>query len=104
MISALGLLPPVLGVLLLATPAAHSQQPTQPQPAVVPHVTDTTTPKLVLFITIDAMRSDYLARFEGQLIGGLGRLYRGGAFFTNGFQDHAITETAPGHSVTMSGR
>src|SRR5438874_5980842 len=66
--------------------------------------TDASTPKLVLFITVDAMRPDYLSRFESQLTGGLGRLYRGGAVFTNGFQDHAITETAPGHSVTMSGR
>ena len=102
------LLLPALSVLLLRIPgAAYSQQPTQPptqpQPA-APHVTDTTTPKLVLFITIDAMRPDYLSRFEGQLIGGLGKLYRGGAFFTNAYQDHAITETAPGHSVTMSGR
>ena len=61
-------------------------------------------PKLVVFITIDAMRADYLPRFAQQLTGGLGRLYRGGAVFTNGFQDHAITETAPGHSATMSGR
>ena len=65
---------------------------------------DTAAPKLVLFITVDAMRPDYLTRFESQLTGGLGRLYRGGAFFTNGFQDHAITETAPGHSATLSGR
>ncbi len=63
-----------------------------------------TRPKLVLFITIDAMRPDYLARFENQLSGGLARLYKGGAVFTNAFQDHAITETAPGHSATMSGR
>jgi predicted AlkP superfamily pyrophosphatase or phosphodiesterase len=63
-----------------------------------------TQPKLVLFITVDAMRPDYLTRFEPQLTGGLGRLYRGGAVFTNAFQDHAITETAPGHSATMSGR
>lgn len=61
-------------------------------------------PKLVLFITIDGMRPEYLPRFESQLTGGLARLYRGGAVFTNGFQDHAITETAPGHSATMSGR
>ncbi len=61
-------------------------------------------PKLVLFITVDAMRPDYLSRFEPQLTGGLGRLYRGGAVFTNAFQDHAITETAPGHSATLSGR
>lgn len=64
----------------------------------------TETPKLVVFITVDAMRPDYLSRFDKQLTGGLGRLYRGGAVFTNGFQDHAITETAPGHSVIMSGR
>ena len=57
-----------------------------------------------MFITIDAMRPDYLPRFGTQLGGGLGRLYRGGAVFTNAFHDHAITETAPGHSVTMSGR
>jgi len=50
------------------------------------------------------MRPDYLTRFLPQLTGGLGRLYRGGAVFTNAFQDHAITETAPGHSETMSGR
>jgi predicted AlkP superfamily pyrophosphatase or phosphodiesterase len=61
-------------------------------------------PKLVVFITIDAMRPDYLPRFEKQLSGGLARLYRGGAVFTNAFHDHAITETAPGHSATMSGR
>ena len=61
-------------------------------------------PDLVVFITVDQMRPDYLTRFLPQLTGGLGRLYRGGAVFTNAFQDHAITETAPGHSETMSGR
>lgn len=65
---------------------------------------DASSPKLVLFITVDGMRPDYLTRFGPQLTGGFGRLYRGGAFFTNAYQDHAITETAPGHSVTMSGR
>ena len=65
---------------------------------------DSSRPKLVLFITVDAMRPDYLSRFGSQLTGGLSRLYRGGAVFTNAFQDHAITETAPGHSATMSGR
>ncbi len=92
----------VVLAMILGSPAASlAQQPTA-APAI--RAADTTTPKLVLFITIDAMRSDYLQRFESQLSGGLGRLYRGGAFFSNGFQDHAITETAPGHSVTMSGR
>ena len=83
------------------SPAALAQQRTQPAPF---RPADTTTPKLVVFFTIDAMRPDYLPRFASQLIGGLGRLYRGGAVFINAFQDHAITETAPGHSATMSGR
>jgi predicted AlkP superfamily pyrophosphatase or phosphodiesterase len=85
------ILPPIMLALLIAAPV-RSQTP------------DASTPKLVLFITIDAMRPDYFSRFEPQLTGGLGRLYRGGAVFTNAFQDHAITETAPGHSETMSGR
>ncbi|HEX7979806.1 MAG TPA: alkaline phosphatase family protein [Gemmatimonadaceae bacterium] len=61
-------------------------------------------PQLVVFITVDQMRPDYFDRWARQLTGGLARLSRQGAFFTNAFQDHAITETAPGHSVTMSGR
>ncbi|HEX6628226.1 MAG TPA: alkaline phosphatase family protein [Gemmatimonadaceae bacterium] len=87
-----------VGILFGSPAVGFSQQPTPPVPV------DTTTPKLVLFITVDAMRPDYLTRFESQLTGGLGRLYRAGAVFTNAYQDHAITETAPGHSVTMSGR
>jgi predicted AlkP superfamily pyrophosphatase or phosphodiesterase len=34
----------------------------------------------------------------------LARLLRGGAVFLNGYQDHANTETAPGHASTLSGR
>lgn len=55
-------------------------------------------------MAVDQMRADYLERFLPQLQGGLGRLYRNGAVFTNAYQDHAITETAPGHSVMLSGR
>lgn len=61
-------------------------------------------PKLVVFLTVDQMRPDYLDRWARQLTGGLGRLSRHGAFFPNAYQDHAITETAPGHASTLSGR
>src|SRR5438105_10321793 len=61
-------------------------------------------PTLVVFFTIDQMRPDYLSRFDKQLSGGLARLYHNGAVFENAYQDHAITETAPGHSATLSGR
>jgi arylsulfatase A-like enzyme len=63
-----------------------------------------TTPKFLVFITVDGLRPDYLVRFDKRLNGGLARLYRDGAVFTNGYQDHAITETAPGHAATLSGR
>ncbi len=61
-------------------------------------------PTLVVLITVDQLRPDYLDRFASQLTGGLARLAHGGAVFTNAFQDHAVTETAPGHATTLSGR
>ena len=61
-------------------------------------------PRLVLAIAVDQMRPDYLDRWRNQLSGGLALLLREGVFFPNGEQDHAITETAPGHSTMMSGR
>lgn len=61
-------------------------------------------PRLVVFLTVDQLRPDYMDRWATQLTSGLGRLSKQGAFFTNAFQDHAVTETAPGHSVVMSGR
>src|SRR5215217_5827290 len=85
-------------VLLALFPAAGCAQNAQVQQS------GSSAPSLVVFITVDQMRPDYFSRFEPQLTGGLARLYKGGAFFTNAFHDHAITETAPGHSVTMSGR
>ncbi|MEO8334260.1 MAG: alkaline phosphatase family protein [bacterium] len=63
-----------------------------------------TRPKLIVFLTVDQMRSDYVDRWSSQYTGGLKRLGRDGAFFMNAYHDHANTETAPGHSVTMAGR
>jgi predicted AlkP superfamily pyrophosphatase or phosphodiesterase len=61
-------------------------------------------PTLLVFITVDQLRPDYFTRWPGQLTGGLARLWNGGAVFTDAHQDHAVTETAPGHASTMSGR
>jgi predicted AlkP superfamily pyrophosphatase or phosphodiesterase len=61
-------------------------------------------PTLVVLLTVDQLRPDYLTLYEQQLGGGLGRLLRGGAVFLDAYQDHAITETAPGHASTLSGR
>jgi predicted AlkP superfamily pyrophosphatase or phosphodiesterase len=61
-------------------------------------------PKLVVVITVDQLRPDYLDRYRTQLIGGLALLVKHGAVFTDAYQDHAVTETAPGHSTILSGR
>jgi predicted AlkP superfamily pyrophosphatase or phosphodiesterase len=85
----------LLGALFCAAP--RPAPPPAPSAAAL-------KPTLAVFITVDQMREDYLDRWHDQLRGGLKRLRDGGAFFTNGHQDHAITETAPGHASTMSGR
>jgi predicted AlkP superfamily pyrophosphatase or phosphodiesterase len=61
-------------------------------------------PKLVVVVTVDQLRPDYFNRWKAQLNGGLAQLYNEGAVFTDGYQDHAATETAPGHATVLSGR
>ncbi len=84
----------VLGCMRAATAtstaSAEVQQSAQP-------------PKLVVFITVDQLRGDMLDRYSKDLRYGYARLMKG-AWFVNGYQDHANTETAPGHASTMSGR
>ena len=84
----------VLAALCGALPLAAQGGPAAPRE----------TPKLLVFLTVDQLRADYFQKYGSQLTGGLARLYRGGAVFTNAYQDHANTETAPGHASTMSGR
>ena len=79
-------------VLLLASPASAQR------------AAATRRPTLVVFFTVDQMIPDYFARYGREFTGGLRRLQRGGVLYTNGYQDHATTETAPGHAATMSGR
>ncbi len=86
-----------LAVLLVGAACTCAPPATQPAPQAV-------RPSLVLFVTVDQLHPDYLRRYRSELHGGLARLLDGGAVFTNAFQDHAITETAPGHASTMSGR
>ena len=59
---------------------------------------------LVVFVAIDQMRGDYLARYAAQLTGGFAHLIRQGIVFANGREYHATTETAPGHATMLSGR
>jgi predicted AlkP superfamily pyrophosphatase or phosphodiesterase len=112
LLSAAALLPAALlpAALLAAARPAAAQRPsagaTRPAgSAARAAATPPPRPTLLVFLTVDQMRADYLTtRFGDQLTGGLRRLRDGGALFTNAHQDHAITETAPGHASAMSGR
>ncbi|HEY0082123.1 MAG TPA: alkaline phosphatase family protein, partial [Pyrinomonadaceae bacterium] len=62
-------------------------------------------PRLLLVIVVDQFRADYFERF-GDLFaanGGLRRLARDGAQWTNANFDHMPTYTAPGHATIMTG-
>jgi hypothetical protein len=61
-------------------------------------------PTLVVVLTVDQMRADYLDRDSARFTGGFARLVRGGALFADAQHDHANTETAPGHAAILSGR
>jgi len=61
-------------------------------------------PRLILFVSVDQMRYDYLTRFAPLYKEGFKKLLDRGAIFTNARYRHANNETGPGHSVMLSGR
>ncbi len=97
-----------LSLLLVGASSACAQT----RPAVPPGASATNAapapqgprPRLVVLITVDQLRPDYLERWRSQLTGGFRMLVEEGHVFTQAVQDHAITETAPGHASTLSGR
>ncbi len=70
----------------------------------LPAATGDTTPRLVVLIVVDQLRPDQLLRYQGEWTGGFKRILAEGAVFPHGEQDHAVTQTAPGHSTLLSGR
>jgi predicted AlkP superfamily pyrophosphatase or phosphodiesterase len=82
----------LLAVLLLTLPCAPTVS-AQNQPL----------PRLVLVLSIDQFRFDYLTRFAPLYQGGLRLLLDRGAVFSRANYRHAMTETGPGHSVILSG-
>src|SRR5262249_22320095 len=75
-----------------------------PQQSIAQRGVDSTQVSLVVLIAVDQLRADYLDRFRPQLTRGFARLRGSAVFFPNAIQDHALTETAPGHASMLSGR
>lgn len=72
--------------------------------AAAPLAAQRQAPPLVVVITADQLIPAYLERYRAQFTGGLARLLDEGAWFTQVYHDHGITETAPGHAAVLSGR
>jgi hypothetical protein len=61
------------------------------------------SPRLVVLLVIDQMRSDYLDRFRGSWTGGFRRLLNEGAVFSNGAYPYLHTWTCAGHATISTG-
>ena len=61
-------------------------------------------PRLVVVISIDQFRADYLQRFARYFgPGGFNLLLQRGANFTEAHYRHSVTQTCPGHAVILTG-
>ena len=72
----------------------------------------TSAPRLIVVISVDQLRGDYLTRFfpyllpprDGEGVGGFRFLLSEGAQYSNAHANHYPTYTGPGHSVLLTGR
>lgn len=60
-------------------------------------------PTLILFISIDQMRPDYLERYKDQYVGGFKKLIQEGVVYTNADLNYSGSWTAPGHAALSTG-
>lgn len=60
-------------------------------------------PKLIVYISVDQMRADYLERYIQYYTGGLKRLHDQGIDFVNADLNYATSETGPGHATLGTG-
>ncbi|WP_309628284.1 alkaline phosphatase family protein [Brevundimonas sp.] len=82
----------------LIAPAAMAQTasgaPPQPTPA---------PPSLVVTIVVDQFSADLFNQYRDRFTGGLHTLASQGLVYANGYQQHAMTETCPGHATVLTG-
>jgi len=60
-------------------------------------------PKLVIYISVDQMKAEYLDWYKAEFTGGFKRFLRDGAVFTNADLNYAPSETGPGHAALGTG-
>ena len=87
----------LVSVLLLAavSPSAQAPRPAAPAAAI--------KPKLVVLLSVDQMRGDYIDRFRHQWTKGLHRLVTEGAWFRQADYPYYTTVTCAGHASIGTG-
>ena len=82
----------------LIAPAAMAQTPSSAAPGPPPE-----RPSLVVTIVVDQLSSNLFNQYRDRFTGGLHTLASTGLVYANGFQQHAMTETCPGHATILTG-
>jgi predicted AlkP superfamily pyrophosphatase or phosphodiesterase len=60
-------------------------------------------PKLVIYISADQMKAEYLEWYKAEFTGGFKRFLKSGTVFTNADLNYAPSETGPGHAALGTG-
>jgi predicted AlkP superfamily pyrophosphatase or phosphodiesterase len=60
-------------------------------------------PRLVVYISIDQMKAEYLSWYKSEFTGAFKRFLTEGADFTNADLNYALSETGPGHAALGTG-
>lgn len=94
----------VAAFALSTTSTAQSTRPAPPRPQLAKSPSKPKSPKLIVVISVDQMRADYLERFAAYETGGLHFFATQGADFLNANYQHLPTETCVGHTTLLSGR
>jgi predicted AlkP superfamily pyrophosphatase or phosphodiesterase len=64
---------------------------------------DAERPRLIVFISVDQFRRDYVARYGAKWTAGLARLVNDGAFYEHAAYPYFHTITCPGHATMATG-
>ncbi len=74
-----------------------------PTPVSAPVAESTSRPTLVVTLVIDQFSANLFNQYRDDFTGGLAVLAQQGRVHANGFQQHGLTETCPGHSTVLTG-
>ncbi len=89
------------GTGVLAGRDGRQTPPGAPRPAAAASTSE--RPRLVVFISVDQFRRDYIERYGARWTGGLARLVKDGAVFDHAAYPYFHTITCAGHATMSTG-